>query len=158
MDIAAAPLHELLVTYREILRELRVRGITGDEEPPTAGFAEVLAAAHYHGTRDSRGGRWNVLGSDGQRVLVRALIPSITGGDGRQLPTIKSWDFDLLLVILFDDSYRIARATEIPVSKAEAAAMFTPRSNGYVLLVTEEFLDEARTDLTEVFSTQLGRD
>ena len=153
MDVESAALDELLATYRHILRELRVRGVAGDDEQPTAGYAEILAAAHYRGSRQTSDDRWDCVTGDGRRVLVRALIAPITGeGAGRRLPAVRSWDFDLLLVVLFDGSYGMARATEIPVSLAEAAASFAPSSNGYVLHATDEFLDEAGTDITEALT------
>ena len=150
MDSASAPLSELLTSYRQILRELRVRGVLGSDDQPTAGYAEVLAASHYQGSRDPDSGTpWDVLAGDGRRVKLRAQIASVTGeGPSRTLPAIKSWDFDWLLVILFDEIYGIARATEVPVAAAESAASFAPKRNGYVLLATDEFLDENGTDLT----------
>ena len=150
MDTGSASLGELLATYRHILRELRVRGVLGTDEQPTAGYAELLVASHYQGSRTPEGGTpWDVLAGDGRRLKVRAQIPAVTGdGPSRALAAIRSWDFDLLLVVLFEDTYGIARAIEMPASAAESAASFAPKRNGYVVLATDEFLAEHGTDIT----------
>ena len=150
MDPADASLPDLLAFYRQILREPRVRGVLDSDDEPTAGYTEVLAAAHYQGSRTQDGTPWDVLAGDGRRVKLRALIASATGeGPPRALRAIKSWDFDILLVVLFDNTYGIAHATEVPASEAEQAATFAPKNNGYVLMATDDFLDERGTDVTE---------
>ncbi len=95
---------------------------------------------------------WALLTGDGKRVQVRAEVASATGeGPSRHLRAFKSWDFDLLLVILFNSTYQVQRATEIPAAVAEGAASFAPKSNGYVLVATDDILDELGADLTEAF-------
>lgn len=153
MDAASAPLGELLANYRGILRELRVRGIVADDPDPTTGYAEVLAAAQYQGSRTSGLESWDVVAGDGTRLLVRATVPSLAGEPAlRRLAPIRSWDFDDLLIILFDDSYRVTRAVEVPAAAAEAVASFAPRSNGYVLVAADELLDEIGSDVAEMIS------
>jgi hypothetical protein len=63
---------------------------------------------------------WDVLTPDGERLQVKARV--VTGANvrgERQLSVFRSWDFDAVEIVLFDDEFRVWRAARLPVELLE---------------------------------------
>jgi len=74
-------------------------------------------------------------------LQVKARFAPATGRRGtRQLSTVRSWGFDLLAVVLFDDDYSVRQAALIPTEVAKDAATYVRHVNGYRVIATDELL------------------
>jgi len=74
----------------------------------------------------------------------------ITYGLTTQLGIIRSWDFDFLTIILFDDNGSVIKGLIYPKSVAEKYAVENEHQNGWVISTTNEFLnDENKLDITQ---------
>jgi len=141
-DLRNAPVWQLLGTYRAILGELRRRGIVRTSNAPTGDYAEYLVARFFGGELAPNSERsWDVLAPSGVTVQVKARVsPEGSGAGTRQLSAIRTWGFDQLAVVLFDDDYSIRTARLLPVSAVRAVATFVPHVNGYRVVASDEFL------------------
>lgn len=134
-DVGSLLVARLLGLYRAILRALRERGVTRTDNAPTGDYAEYLTAAAYGGQLSDPSQRgWDVRAGDGRRLQVKGRV------NRRQLGVIRSFDFDALIVVLFDNDYRIEHAVELPPETAKAYASWREHVNGFVLNVTRELL------------------
>ncbi|MBN2891601.1 MAG: hypothetical protein JXL97_07030 [Bacteroidales bacterium] len=74
----------------------------------------------------------------------------ITNGQTTQLGIIRSWNFDFLTIILFDDNGSVIKGLIYPKSIAEKYAVENEHQNGWVISITNEFLnDENKLDITQ---------
>ena len=65
---------------------------------------------------------------------------------------IRSFDFDALVVVLFDDNYTVELALELPHQTVQGLATWREHVNGFVLNVTQSLLqDPSVTDVTPRF-------
>ena len=143
---------ELLRTYRAILRELKTREILRTDNAPTGDYAEYLMAAHTSGDRAPNSEKsWDVRTRDGTLIQVKArMSPQGSDSGTRQLSVIRSWDFDVLAVLLFDDDYSILRAVVVPAELAREQSRFVAHINGSLVMATDAFLDQdGSVDITE---------
>jgi hypothetical protein len=133
VDIARLSVPELLGLYRDLLRELRSRGVIRTANAPAGDLAEYLVRAAYGGELAPPSEKsWDVRAADGRRMQVKARV--LTGAKGeRQLGLIRSFAFDALIVVLFDPNYAAAHAYEIPVATAQAHGRWREWQKGYVL-------------------------
>ena len=73
----------------------------------------------------------------------------IKGSPSTQLNVIRSWDFDFLVVILFEASGAIKKAIQIPVEVAKEYGVANSHQNGWVITTSQKFLNDHRsTDIT----------
>ena len=143
---------ELLLEYRAILAELRRRGVVRTNNAPTGDYAEFLVAAHLGGELATNSKKsWDVQLSDQTRIQVkgRVLGGASRRGD-RQLSTIRSWDFDVLAVVLFNDDYSVFQAALVPASIARNLARHISHVNGDRVYATDDLMLAAgATDISE---------
>jgi len=67
----------LFALYRAILRELKSRGVIRTENAPMGDYAEYLVAAALGGQLAPNSEKaWDVLGSDGEKLQVKARVVS----------------------------------------------------------------------------------
>ncbi len=65
------------------------------------------------------------------------------------LSVIRSWNFDYLVVILFDENGAIKNALEVPVKVAKEYGKSNSHQNGWVITTSKEFLvDERISNIT----------
>jgi hypothetical protein len=113
-DLKAEPVLALLALRAAVDEELRRRGATRSLRDPLGDWAETLVARAVCGTLAKEGAGHDVVGPDGTKYQVKA----------RRRPRyidLPSWDFDVLVVIVFDGA-RVASAVAVPVATARAAA------------------------------------
>jgi hypothetical protein len=115
-------------------------------------FAEKLVADYYGGeqlTASSKSA--DIVLDDGTRVQVKARVPRQTLTTS--LGVIRSWDFDLLVAVLFTTDGTILRAVEMSADAARSIAVPDHRQNGWRITTTSEFLDNpAAKDITAELS------
>jgi len=111
-------------------------------------YAEFLACQHYGGTLLCASTcSADIECHDGTRYQVKAR--KVKGVPTTSLGVIRSWDFDYLVVILFDADGTISRALEVPVEIAKEHAVVNDHQHGWVITTTQRFMSDPRsTDIT----------
>lgn len=136
-----------LLKYSSLsLAELRRRGVVRTGNAPAGDLAERLVA-------DAMGGRlggnsqksWDVcVDSDGKLQLVQVkarVVTDLHDRGQRQLSAIRSWGCDSVMIVLFDGTYGVRRASLLATADVQLEA----RRNEYVgadrVLATDHLLD-----------------
>lgn len=111
-------------------------------------YAEHLTLQHYGGALlPASSCSADLRAEDGTTCQVKAR--KILGVMTTQLGVIRSWDFDFLVTVLFDDSGRVIRALETPVEIAKEHGVHNSHQNGWVITTNRRFLDDPRSrDIT----------
>jgi hypothetical protein len=142
-DLAEKSIGELLGLSRQILRELRERGVIRSSNAPAGDYAELLVQRATGGELAPNSQRsWDVLSADGQRLQVKARVmtdPKVAGE--RQLSMFRSWEFDAAVIVLFDDEFRVWRAARIPADELKARGRFVEHVRGFRIMATDSLLD-----------------
>ena len=115
-------------------------------------YAEYLAHKHYGGRfLEISGASADIEAPDGTLYQVKSR--KIKGATSTQLNVIRSWDFDFLVVILFEANGAIKKAVQVPVEVAKEYGAANSHQNGWIITTTQKFLNDDRlTDLTVSFS------
>ena len=142
-DLSQKSIGELLGLSRQILRELRERGVIRTGNAPAGDYAELLVQRATAGELAPNSQRsWDVLTAEGERLQVKARVvtdPKVAGE--RQLSVFRSWDFDAAVIVLFDDEFRVWRAARVPVEELEARGRLTEHVRGFRIMATDSLLD-----------------
>jgi len=153
-ELSGFKTQELFALYRAILAELKSRGIVRSENAPAGDYAEHLVAIGLGGDlAPSSDKSWDVRLPDAKRIQVKTRVVSDPPRAGqRQLSPFRSFDFDAAIIVLLKDSdYSVLKASMVPKSVIEGRARFRQHVNGYVLVASDEVLeDPLATDLTEI--------
>jgi hypothetical protein len=134
------------VTANELSIALgRTKNIVGE-------YAEHLANLYYQGTLlKVSGASADIEMPDGTRYQVKSR--KISGSPTTQLNVIRSWDFDFLVVILFDEIGDVYRAIELPMLVAREYAKESARQGGGIITTSRVFLCDTRgKDITKALS------
>jgi hypothetical protein len=112
-------------------------------------FAERLVAQHYNvDLSTSSAESLDLITADNKRIQVKAR--KLQQIEATRLSIIRSWDFDLLVVVLFGEDGNILKAIEIDSNSAKELARFDEYQNGYVLTTSKKLLEhEAARDITQ---------
>ena len=111
-------------------------------------YAEHLAHKHYGGRLlEISGSSADIETTDGTLYQVKSR--KIKGTPSTQLNVIRSWDFNFLVVILFDANGSVKNALEVPVEVAKEFGASNSRQNGWVITTSQKFLNDRRSkDIT----------
>jgi hypothetical protein len=111
-------------------------------------YAEYLAHKHYGGRLlEISGASADIESTDGSLYQVKSR--KIKGSVSTQLNVIRSWDFDFLVVILFESSGAVKKAVEVPVDVAKEYGTKNSHQNGWVITTSQKFLSDQRVkDIT----------
>ncbi len=135
------------VTANELSIALgRTKNIVGE-------YAEHLANQYYQGKLlKVSGASADIEMPDGTRYQVKSR--KISGSPTIQLNVIRSWDFDFLVVILFDEIGDIYRSIELRMLVAREYAKESAHQRGGIITTSRSFLSYPRgRDITEAIST-----
>ena len=78
------------------------------------------------------------------------------GKSTTQLGIIRSWDFDFLVVVLFDEKGDVKKAIIVPVDVAKKYAVANEYQKGYVISTTNDFItDEGNEDITDAMKERI---
>ena len=145
----------LLRLSREILRELRARGVIRSSNAPAGDFAEFLVQRVTQGELAPGSQRsWDVVTPEKRRLQVKARVLT-PENSSRQLSPIRTWEFDELVVVLFDDNFAVSRAVFLPAAVAREASSWRKHVNGWVLIARDELLMSG-ADRTTEFAAMLA--
>jgi hypothetical protein len=107
-------------------------------------YAEYLAHQFYGGRfLEVSGSNADIEGSDGKLYQVKSR--KINGATSTQLNVIRSWDFDYLVVVMFDTNGAIKQALEVPVKVAKEYGVKNSHQNGWVITTSQKFLNDKRS-------------
>ena len=111
-------------------------------------YAEYLAHQYYGGELiHVSGASADIEDPNGHLYQVKSR--KIKGTPTTQLNVIRSWDFDYLVVILFDAAGAVTKALEVPVDVAREYGTSNSHQNGWVITTTRKFLNDRRSkDIT----------
>jgi hypothetical protein len=91
-----------------------------------------------------------VLAPNGERLQVKARVVTNPRSAGeRQLSVFRAWDFDAAVVVLFDDEFRVWRATRLPGATVDKVSCFVEHVKGYRVIANDAFLEQGE-DWTEL--------
>jgi hypothetical protein len=106
-------------------------------------YAEYLAHQYYGGKLlNISGFSADIETDDGKLYQVKSR--KIKGISATPLNVIRSWEFDHLVVILFDEHGFIKKGLEIPVEIAKEYAIKNSHQNGWIITTTQKFLNDER--------------
>lgn len=151
-ELELVPLSELFARYGSILRELRRREVVRTNDAPSGGWAEYLVCKYLAGKHAPKSEKsWDVLAPDRRRIQVKARVVFDPRNRGqRQLSSFRSFSFDVLAVVLFDDLYAVWRPVLLPFDEVKKHTRPDSHVNGHRLMATDALLNAvAATDITE---------
>ena len=132
---------ELWKKYNEYSRRLsfvlgRTSNIVGE-------YAEYLAQKYTGGILlNASNSSADIQLSDGTLYQVKSR--KIDGTLRTQLSIIRSWEFDFLFVILFDQDGLVLKSIISPVSVAKEYGRKNKHQNGWVITTTNQFMYDPR--------------
>jgi len=107
-------------------------------------YAEYLTHKYYGGRLlEISGSSADIETPDGKLYQVKSR--KIKGTSSTQLSIIRSWDFDFLVVVLFDSNGAIKQALEVPVEVAKKYGAANSHQNGWVITTSQQFLNDERS-------------
>ena len=115
-------------------------------------YAEYLAYQYYGGKLlEISGHSADIEAKDGTLYQVKSR--KIKKTQTTQLNVIRSWNFDYLVVVLFDEKGTVKKALQVPVSIAQEYGVPNKHQNGWVITTTQKFLTDRRSqDITSSLS------
>jgi hypothetical protein len=118
-------------------------------------YAEYLVHQYYGGRllRISNSSA-DIETEEGKLYQVKSR--KIKGTLTTQLSIIRSWKFDYLVVVLFDEHGVIKKALEVPVEVAKEYAAANSHQNGGVITTTQKFLNDQRSKDISVHLSSLN--
>jgi hypothetical protein len=152
----------LFSLYRAILKESKSRHVIRTDNAPVGDYAEYLVATALGGQLAPNAEKsWDVLGSDGEKLQVKARVVSEPPEPGQlQLAPFRSFGFDSAVIVLLSAAdYAVSRASKVPRYVVESSAVYRQHVNGKVLFARPEIMGHPDAmDLTATLrAVQTGR-
>ncbi len=120
---------------------------------PVGDYAEYIVAKSYDGERYKSGEKsYDVKVVKNDKTLkYQVKARKLKNTTSTALGGIRSWDFDYLIVVLFDQKGKIIKALEVPVKIAKNDyAKKDKYKKVWVITTTKDFLHDPRSnDITE---------
>ena len=139
ISASGLPLSKLWFNYMQSLDMIttaigRSSNIVGE-------FGEEIVAALYNGELlPPSNSSADIALPDGRTIQVKTRVPRQTSATS--LGVIRSWDFDLLVVVLFNTDGSLQKAVELNVEDAKRLAKENEYQNGNVITTTQKFFDD----------------
>jgi hypothetical protein len=114
-------------------------------------FAEKLVAKYYNANQLQVSSKSADLETSDKK-LIQVKSRKMDKLTSQSLGVIRSWDFDILVIVLFDKLGNILKAIEIKTNDAKQLAKENEYQNGFILTTSKELLENSKTkDLTKEF-------
>jgi len=154
-DPSSRSTRELLADWAAIMRQLRDRGIIRTNNNPIGDIAEAIVAEHYGGERGSFSqAGWDVRLPSGERLQVKALRQ--TGARGRRnLSPIRDVDYDAVIVVIFDEDFRVTEGLRIRRATVEELFPHRAHVNGRIITLTQKLRDHPDVAVVELSDAAL---
>lgn len=154
-DAGSRTTRELLADWAAIMRQLAARGIVRTNNNPIGDIAEAIVAVHYGGERGSFSqAGWDVLLPDGERLQVKALRQT-RATTRRNLSPIRDADYDAVIVVVFDEDFRVVEGLRIERSTVEEIFPHRTHVNGRIVTVTRKLRAHPQVTILELSDTVL---
>lgn len=142
---------QLLEDWAAVMRELQARDVLRTNNNPVGDIAEVIVAAHYGGERGgfSQAG-WDVKTPDGERIQVKGIRVTGKGSAGRSLSPIRDTEYDCVVVVVFDESFRVTEGLRIPRQVVEARFPVEQYRNARFIRLTRALRDDPRVETVDL--------
>lgn len=134
---------QLLVTFGDILEELKERGILKTRNNPVADYSEWLVSKSLGFTlqNNSKSG-FDAMDSNGTKYQIKGRRLSDVN-KSKQLSVIRNLkdnEFDFLIGIIFDKDFAVLEAYKIPHALISRYARFSSHQNGHILQLAGDIL------------------
>lgn len=137
-DPSSRTTRDLLADWASIMRQLRARDIIRTNNNPIGDIAEAVVASHYGGQRGSFSqAGWDVRLPTGEKLQVKALRHTGAGGR-RNLSPIRDTDYDAVIVVIFDEDFRVTEGLRIERATVEDLFPHRAHVNGRIITVTQK--------------------
>ncbi len=148
MNLENLTTRELLEVSRASLRELKRRGVIRSGNAPAGDYAELLVQRATDGELANASQKsWDIRTTEGDCLQVKARVITDEHANGeRQLSTIRSWDFDAAVIVLFDDKFRVWRAARVPAAIMKEAAYYSQHVRGYTVYAKDALLNHSEVE------------
>src|SRR6266511_3435649 len=85
---------------------------------------------------------WDIEAPEGKLQVKARLVSDLANRSQRQLSPFRTWDeVDHVVIVLFDDEYRVRRAASIPCADVKRTARKSRHVNGDIVFATDELLE-----------------
>ena len=135
------------ITYNKTVKILQK--ILGRTNNIVGEYSEYLTAEYYHGEllpASHKSADVKVI-ENNQEILYQVKSRKLEKLTSTQLGIIRSWNFNYLVVIIFDLDGNILKALEVPVDVAKEYAKSNSHQNGWVITTTQKFLNDHRNKI-----------
>lgn len=138
---------QLLQDWTAVMRELRARDVLRTNNNPVGDIAEVIVAAHYGGERGgfSQAG-WDVKMPSGERIQVKGIRVIGNGKAGRSLSPIRDSGYDAVVVVVFDETFRVTEGLHIPRAVVEERFAIEQYRNARFIRLTRALRQDPRVE------------
>ena len=117
-----------------------ISAIMGGTKNIVGEFAEKLASLYYKSDQlTASHPSCDIVDRKGRRIQVKSR--RLENIRATQLNVIRSWEFDILMVILFSEDGDILKAIEISSEDAQKYAKFNEHQNGWIITTSDNFLE-----------------
>lgn len=159
-DITKSTESELFAMHNSVLDELQRRGVVRTQNNPVGDYSEWLVSkvlglklapnsAKGFDATDSEKNRYQIKGRRITKKNKSAQLGVIRGLDDS--------DFDFLIAVIFDESWKVVRAAKIPHKAISELSKYRKRINGHVMyLRLQELSNPAVENITKLFCDGLG--
>lgn len=132
------------------MRELRERDVIRTNNNPVGDIAEALVHAHYGGERASfvQAG-WDVMTLDGEHIQVKAVRTTPTNMRTNLSP-IRDSDYDSVVVVIFDEDFRVTEGLKFPRAVVEERFEPTVHVNGRIVRLTKALRMDPRVEVVDL--------
>jgi hypothetical protein len=146
---------QLLSAYSAILRELRERGVVRTYNNPIGDIAEEVVATYYGGERGSFSQKaWDVRTEAGERLQVKAMRVTAAGRRSKLSP-IRSTDYDAVVIVIFDEDFRVTEGLRVTREFVEANCSFNAHVNGWPISLSQKLRAHPEVEHLELSDAHL---
>lgn len=119
-------------------------------------FAEQLACLYYGGEKAPASRQsYDLTSEDGKRVQVKSRRMKKLASTN--LNVIRSWEFDILAVIIFSEAGSILKAVELDSEAAKSLASYNKHQNGWIITTNATLFEATRVkDITSEMKKTLA--
>ncbi len=144
---------QLLSDWAAIMRQLRVRDVVRTNNNPVGDIAEAIVAAYYGGERGSFSqAGWDVRTPAGERIQVKSLRQT-AAGKRRNLSPIRDADYDVVVIVLFDEDFRVTEGLRLARDVVEEKFKHRAYVNGRIIAVTASLRADRRVATVDLAVT-----
>ena len=158
LDLTKLSTQQLIALHRSTLKELYDRGIVRTMNAPQGDYAERLVAEAYGGQLAPNSEKsWDVAASGGDHIQVKSRVLDAHRPGTRQMSILRSWGFDLAVVILFsNEDLSVTQAVEFKAAVIKEHARYVSHVNGWRLVATPEIMALGRDITVDIQSAALA--